>query len=216
MQFRGNSLLTTMWYLLWETWSGCAVQLTQMPTSRGKFSLKCWEYAYASVHLHVTSKSHPGHVTHTYCSEVHASLSTIDHNILTPNQWHILHHFCTSRFEEGEPLNLSDRQLLLSDYSHHLQLVSGPDDHVSNTKDKQPTPNWNKLSKEDILTINIRPTWTHIYHLSISQIQTSFQNNLILSTDTYYRPLPTSCSLQPLRTFPQKHFMLDAWAERSS
>ena len=104
--------------------------------------LKRWEYA--SVHLHDTSNFHPGHVTHTYCSEAHASLSTIDH-ILTPQ--HILHCFSNSRVEEDDPLNLSDHQFLLSDYSCHLQSVAGPDDHTTN---KQPRPNWSKLTKDDI------------------------------------------------------------------
>ena len=101
--------------------------------------LKHWDYI--SVHLYDASVSSPKLVTHTYCSDAHTSLSTIDH-ILTPK--HLPSHFSNSRVEEEDPLNLSDHQPLLSNFKCNLQLLlqDSAAKQGSDASDKQPKPNW--------------------------------------------------------------------------
>ena len=171
--------------------------------SRAKFyygiSNAAWEYI--SVHLHDTSKSHPGHVTHAYCSEAMHLSALLIIQLLTPK--HTRHRFSNSRVEEDDPLNLS---LIINSSCLTIHAICSQQQALMITSPMLRINNRNLTGtnyQKRISTINIQPTWTHSYHLSISLTPTSSQNNRMLSTATQ-RLLPTSCKVQPLQTFLPK------------
>lgn len=95
--------------------------------------LKRWEYV--SVHLHDASVSSSGQTSHTYCSEAHSSLSTIDH-ILAPK--HLLSRFFSSRVEEDDPLNLSDHQPLFSNFRCNVKQLDTAANHGFDDDSRHP------------------------------------------------------------------------------
>ena len=78
--------------------------LSSTPTNeQGRILLRYLQrWNYLSVHLYDEALGLSQSVTHTYCSEAHNTLSTIDH-ILAPQ--HLLPHFSNSFVSEDEPTN---------------------------------------------------------------------------------------------------------------
>ena len=122
--------------------------LSSTPTNQQGRILLCYlqRWNYLSVHLYDKASGLLQSVTHTYCSEAHNTLSTIDH-ILSPQ--YLLPRFSNSLVYEKEPTNLSDHSPVCTNSECVLQSPSLSATSGSST-DKQIKVNWAKLTKDEI------------------------------------------------------------------
>jgi len=101
--------------------------------------LRRWNYV--SVHLHQHSKP-----SHTYISEAHSTLSSIDH-ILCP--MHLMSKMQECSVLDEDPINMSDHLPVCAGFVCDLNNLS-PADGTNKSSSTAFKPNWSKLSKQEI------------------------------------------------------------------
>ena len=95
-----------------------------------------------SLHLHISESL----LSHTFVSDTHSSVSTIDHILCSQN---LLHNVSTALTIPDEPLNTSDHFPVVSILKHQLpQRTTSTKNHSINTSPA--SCNWSGTSAEDI------------------------------------------------------------------
>ena len=148
-----------------------------------------------SVHLHTCSTP----CSHTYLSEAHGSVSTIDH-ILAPE--HLIPRFSGCYVAEDDPLNLSDHSPVSTSLS--FSLPSSPTLLIKKLAKQQFQPNWVRAKKLKLL-----PTYTELIEFKLWEIPLPDTYTLIGSPSCVERLLSSitdTLKRTAQECIPPKHF----------
>ena len=126
-----------------------------------------WEFS--SVHLHTCSTP----LTHTYTSEAHNSVSTLDH-LLAPA--HLLPSFSSCFIIQDDPLNLSDHSPVCASLTI---LLSPTPPQPSQSSSSKLRPNWSKLSESELLLGYTKAIESQLASLSLPNL-----SSLVSSPDS--------------------------------
>ena len=154
--------------------------LSSTPTNEQGRILLCYlqRWNYLSVHLYDKAPGLLQSVTHTYCSEAHNTLSTIDH-ILSPQ--HLLSRFSNSFVLEEEPTNLSDHSPVCTNFECDLQ-SSSLSATSGNSMDKQIKVNWAKLSKNEVFDCYTTCVESKLSFLTLPNLSELVSNPSLIDT----------------------------------
>ena len=154
--------------------------------------LQSWDFT--STHLHLNPSLH----SHTYVSDAHSSVSTIDH-IISPS--YLLDSFNLSAVLDDHPLNSSDHLPLYAEFKCSLGTTSP----ITHPKVMQGRPNWKKCSVDEIQSQYSAPLQSHLHSL-LSTIPSV--NNLVSQPSLVDDSLAslTSCLHESTTQIPKKHY----------
>ena len=156
--------------------------------------LRGWKYL--SYHLHLS----PSQSTHTYESEAHGSLSTIDH-FLGPS--HMLSSISKCVVGEEDPINTSDHLPILAqmELCFHPHTAPSPVESLDQTHSK---PNWDKLSPMEIETLYTVPIEEQLSQIKCPTVEECLENPTLIDqhlTTLTMLMLQTAHNSIPLKKF---------------
>ena len=129
-----------------------------MPMSKDGSSSTTFSTGTIQVSAHLNIPQYPPRSSHTYVSEAHGTLTTIDH-ILCPK--HLLPLIGQCHPLDEDPLNTLDHLHLICHINLHLQPHSPP----KVTPTSHPKPNWKKVTTQEI-----RETYTKAVESALGSI----------------------------------------------